>query len=452
MKDKSVLRRRISEKFVEKSASKPERNLAEPVNSSQFSDGVQNHGKEDSSGDSFSTVLLCPDATRSSSVRLSSRSSPVIPETSSSRSENNQDLKAQTISLVNEIAQDYEVQEISSCKNFKPSSSSMRNESKSNTRMKIKESKDTLMEIEEDSLSRNSQLDTSVRVTFSVESETQDLLELGASLKETNYTQNQFVIQGATKGQKKSSPETRALKIHVVFQKLGRLSDHKLVHSKRVPVVFKLLGKLQVALEKNSQLLDVGVTRAETKCAETQTICSNTTVSTQTASDHECKVFFSVETQVYPSELPLPGSSTSSGCLSLNSNDFLQPSYPPAKPEINRSLHLGAQTKRNRDVDGIEDCYEISACKRQRSSLPGDQNDNLLAAKEMSVVGVSSVNPPLKSPPAAVEVTQPKTKVMESDTESEDIFSATPEPPKSIPRIVPKVFVCSSLIVSIIII
>ena len=69
------------------------------------------------------------------------------------------------------------------------------------------------------------------RLTFSMESKTQDLLELGAPLKDTDYTQNQF--------------EMSAVKKKVTFRRIGRLSLNRAAPRRR-PIVFKQLGKLDV--------------------------------------------------------------------------------------------------------------------------------------------------------------------------------------------------------------
>ena len=67
------------------------------------------------------------------------------------------------------------------------------------------------------------------RLTFSMESKTQDLLQLGARLKDTDYTQNQFEIP--------------TVKRNVAFRRIGRLSLNRAVLRRR-PIIFKQLGKL----------------------------------------------------------------------------------------------------------------------------------------------------------------------------------------------------------------
>ena len=165
------------------------------------------------------------------------------------------------------------------------------------------------------------------RLTFSVQSETQDLLELNP-LKDKNYTQNQF-HEVTNVNKKVSNINNRVRK--VTFHRIGRLTAKT---QRRAQIVFKRLGKLEVNNNLVKQLLITDITNTN----GTQTLRKDTcTVSTQVVMNLidlfiTFILFYNnyLILQVGPDEFM--ASNTVFESFPLNSLDFLEPTNPSMLP------------------------------------------------------------------------------------------------------------------------
>ena len=327
------------------------------------------------------------------------------------------------------------------------------------------------------------------RLTFSVNLETQDLLELSADLHDKDYTQKQF-SEMAVAAEPSSANAVRANPLHlssaaspfrrVIFCRKGRLIPYSSHSLKRVPVPFRLLGGLrqssaaiqadhratlakescdqgtQTDSNLNSTLTTPPAAKAEVNSKAVQTdrlVCCQ--VGTQT-----CKIRLeSVEIQTDAVQFAPLGTETEnpkvSACstqilneddlknivveqdsVPLNSLDFLLPTFQPKtnvkRPTVEEVIQIPScsqetdlipcrQPKRTRKISSDSESGSQEA-KRLRDQSP----DTVVPVVLQAAADVHHQTPPKSSACYVIPAT-PKTSVVESDAESEDIFTSTPD-------------------------
>ena len=331
------------------------------------------------------------------------------------------------------------------------------------------------------------------RLTFSMEAETQDLMNLSAELHQKDYTQNQFCQVGATPSERPStSVRTPAPRIdisatvdasasafcRVSFFQIGSLNPLK--QNVRMHISFHVMGKLErdsrpseipqtlpavVTKEtshQSTQTEDQPIPAVESESKEVQTDQILTSaVGIQTDEPLESVKKCSSSSAAGPSSIeivsqisaksPTKTSSTQINgqeSFPLNSVDFILPTIPAKDNQMDKARiedvdiiesdsdtdeasRTGKQTKRARRISSSSETDSQEA-KRPRSTSPSANDGINTTLKPEAAVELTCRTPPKSETTAEAavaqmeeqpgQITPHRTRVVESDQESEDLF------------------------------